>query len=219
MHRYTYNLFAFIAFFFAFNFRLFAQRFEVQEWPKGRIILISGDTLYGPVTYHRNEDAIRITLPDGSINAFTPVNVQSFTVSDGSDESTQKFQPYLWNRGNDYSDYKVPAFFEILTEGRYTLVRRETLSRQISSPMYAGYGRYYDPYGYNNSRYQTVITDLLYLYTPDGKLLDLRNPKKDLEEIFKAKSRDLKDFVKRNNLSYTDTRDIILIIKHFNNFP
>ena len=128
-----------------------AQRVDIQEWAKGRVILTSGDTLTGPVTYHRTEDIVRVTLPDGSIQAFAPVNVASFSVSDG--RFSQTFKPYMWNRDNDYSDYKAPAFFEQLNEGRYSLVKRETVVRRNlnSGPIYAGYGRYYDPYGYGNS--------------------------------------------------------------------
>ncbi len=197
-----------------------AQAVDIQEWPKGRIILTNGDTLTGPVAYHRSEDIVRITLADGSIQAFAPVNVSSFTVTDRQRRFSQIFRPYLWNRGNDYSDYKAPAFFELLTVGKYSLVKREILSTrsQNYTPMYAGYGRYYDPYnnGYGGTRYQTVVQELFYVNSPKGEILDLRNPKRDLENIFGGKARQMKDFVKRNKLEYNNARDLAVIISHFN---
>ncbi len=196
-----------------------AQRGDIQEWAKGRIILTSGDTLYGPIAYHRTEDIIRVTLSDGSINAFAPVAVNSFTVTDEKNKYVQTFRPFLWNRGNDYSDYQAPAFFELLTEGKYSLVKREILSaRTVSNayPMYAGSGRYYDPYAYTGSRYQTMVLDLFYLNTPNNKILALRNPKRDLEDLFKNKERMMREYIKANNLSYSETRDLIKILNHYN---
>ena len=194
-----------------------AQRVDIQEWAKGRVILTSGDTLTGPVTYHRTEDIVRVTLPDGSIQAFAPVNVASFSVSDG--RFSQTFKPYMWNRDNDYSDYKAPAFFEQLNEGRYSLVKRETVVRRNlnSGPIYAGYGRYYDPYGYgNSSRYVNQVQDLFYLNTPDNKIVSLRRPKRDLEEVFGRKNKEMKSFIAANRLDYDNARDLVLIVSHFN---
>jgi hypothetical protein len=199
----------------------FAQRVDVQEWPKGRIVLTNGDTLNGPLTFHRTEDIIRITVADGSIQAFAPVNVTSFTVTDSRSRVSQTFRPYPWNRDNDYSDFKAPAFFEVVSDGKYTLVKREILATrsQNYSPMYAGgYGGYYDPYGYNygGPRYQTVVQDLFYLYTPKGEIKALRNPKRDLEDLFQEKARHMKDFVRKNRLEYDNARDLAIILSHFN---
>lgn len=194
-----------------------AQRVDIQEWPTGRVVLTSGDTLSGLLTYHRTEDIVRVTLKDGSIQAFAPVNVASFTVSDG--RFSQTFKPYMWNRGNDYSDYKAPAFFEQLNEGKYSLVKRETIVRRNinSGPMYAGYGRYYDPYGYgNSSRYIEQIQNLFYLHTPDDKIVELRKPKRDLEDLFGKKNKEMKAFISKNKLDYDNARDLVLIISHFN---
>ncbi len=203
--------------FYSIHFSVQAQRVDIQEWPKGRVVLTSGDTLSGPLTYHRTEDIVRVTLKDGSIQAFAPVNVESFTVSDG--RFTQTFKPYMWNRGNDYSDYKAPAFFEQLNEGNYSLVKRETIVRRNmnSGPLYAGYGRYYDPYGYGNySRYVEQVQELFYLHTPDRDIVALRRPKRDLEDIFGKKNKEMKAFISANKLDYDNARDLVLIVSHFN---
>lgn len=194
-----------------------AQRVDIQEWPKGRLILTSGDTLSGPLTYHRTEDIVRISSPDGSIQAFAPVNVASFTVSDG--RFSQTFKPYMWNRGNDYSDYKAPSFFEQLNDGKFSLVKRETIVRRNmnSGPMYAGYGRYYDPYSYGNAtRFVEQVQELFYLHTPDNNIVALRKPKRDLEEIFGKKNKEMKAFISANKLDYDNARDLVLIVSHYN---
>jgi hypothetical protein len=205
----------------AFGVSVQAQQLDVQEWPNGQVILASGDTLYGSVVYHQTEEIIRLIRQDGTNQAFTPVGVRSFTVTDSRSQYQKVFRSYFWNRGNDYADYQVPAFFEVLQEGPYTLVKREAISyrSQSMSPMYAGYGRYYDPYSggyYPGYRSQPIILDLLFLYTPNHKIQPLRNPKRDLEDLFGNKAGDLKQFVKSHNLSYNDTHDVMKIIRHFN---
>lgn len=197
-----------------------AQQLDVQEWPNGQVILTTGDTLYGSVVYHQTEEIIRLIRKDGTNQAFTPVGVRSFTVTDGQSQYQKVFRSYFWNRGNDYSDYQVPAFFEVLQEGPYTLVKREVISirNQGFSPMYAGYGRYYDPYGGYSPGYrsQPVILDLLFLYTPHQKIQALRNPRRDLEDLFGDKAGAMKQFIKTHNLSYNDTGDVMKIIRYFN---
>jgi hypothetical protein len=198
-----------------------AQQLDVQEWPNGQVILATGDTLYGSVVYHQTEEVIRLIRQDGTNQAFTPVGVRSFTVTDDRSQYQKVFRSYFWNRGNDISDYQVPAFFEVLQEGPYTLVKREGISFRNQSPsaMYAGYGRYYDPYGtgyYPGYRSQPVIVDILFLYTPHQKIQALRNLRRDLEELYGNKSGAMKQFIKTHHLSYNDTGDVMKMIRYFN---
>lgn len=194
---------------------------EIQEWPQGQVILSSGDTLYGAVVYHQSEEILRLIRPDGTNQAFTAVGVRSFTVADKRGQYQQVFRSYPWNRGNDYSDYLVPGFFEVLLDGPYTLVKREVIAmRNINvSPMYANYANYYSGYGNGYSqayRAQPVIVDVLYVVTPQGRIRDLRNPRRDLEELFGERSGEMRQFIKTQNLSYSDTRHVIKILHHFN---
>jgi hypothetical protein len=101
------------------------------------------------------------------------------------------------------------------------LVKREVISyrSQNVSSMYAGYGRYYDPYGsgyYPGYRSQPVILDMLFLFTPHQKIQALRNPRRDLEDLFGNKSGAMKQFIKTYNLSYNNTGDVMKIIRYFN---
>ncbi|MGV3504388.1 MAG: hypothetical protein ACO1O1_11815 [Adhaeribacter sp.] len=217
---YLYPLLVFSALIAALFPRLVLAQLDIQEWPRGQVILTSGDTLFGAVVYHHAEEILRLVHPDGTNQAFTAVGVRSFTVSDKRGEYKQVFRAYPWNRGNDYSDYLVPGFFEVLLDGPYTLVKREVISvrSQNVSPMYANYANYYSGYGNGYSqayRAQPVIVDVLYLMTPQGRIRDLRNPRRDLEDLFGEKAGEMRQFVKSQHLSYSDTRDVIKILHHF----
>jgi hypothetical protein len=64
-----------------------------------------------------------------------------------------------------------------------------------------------------------VIMDMLYLYSPQQKIIALRNPKRDLEDLFGQRSGEMKKFIKSQNLSYGLTRDVVKMIRYFNSLP
>ena len=133
---------------------------------------------------------------------------------------TRVFRVYRWNRDNDYSDFRAPGFFEQLSGGPVILLRREGL---VERPVMAG-----GPYGFGAmgmpgmglpSRSMgtfTEVKDSFFLGLPDGTVLPLRTPKKDLPNYFRAHARQLTQYVKANNLSYTDARDLAYLVNYAN---
>ena len=124
------------------------------------------------------------------------------------------FRTFRWNRGNDYSDFKSPAFFEQLSNGPRMLLRRESLvERTVSNGPY-GYGG-----GYGGGRYlstYTQVKDDFYLATPAGAIIPLRNPKKDLLAVFQGQARQLEQYAKDNKLSFTVARELAFIVNYAN---
>ncbi|CAN5913352.1 hypothetical protein BH24BAC1_BH24BAC1_17160 [soil metagenome] len=200
-----------------------AQGALISEWPRGMVVLNDGDTIRGPLTYYRAEDLIQVQAPDGSVQAFAPVNVYAFTVSSGRNARRQVFRTHMWNRGKDYSDFKSPAFFEQLSrEGQYSLVKRESVVRRdMNQEMMFRRGMYrYDPYMMGapmmGPRFVEQVKDHFFLLSPDGKIQALRNPKKDLLSAFDDKSRQVKSFIKENNITFTTSQDLIRVIAFYN---
>ena len=127
------------------------------------------------------------------------------------------FRTFRWNRGNDYSDYTSPAFFEQLSNGPRMLLRRESLVERtmpgmmgpgMMGPGMMGPGRMMGTY--------TDIKDDFYLATPDGRVLALRSPKKDLLVVFHGQARQLEQYAKNNNLSFTVARELAFIVNYAN---
>jgi hypothetical protein len=202
-----------------------AQRLDVTEWPAATVVSTSGDTVSGKVTYYRADDILEITLPDGKTTTLTPVLVQGFTVPAGGGHPDQKFRTYLWNRGNDYSTFKAPAFFEQLTTGNVSLLKREILRQNVVrndpfyNPMYGGmgYGGFGGPGGlYNTPYWVTNVQELFYLQTAQGKIVQLRNPKKDILYYLSDKQKQIKAYVKENDLRYNRKYDLIRIVQFYN---
>ncbi|MFD2784467.1 hypothetical protein [Hymenobacter rubripertinctus] len=134
---------------------------------------------------------------------------------------TRVFRTYRWNRDNDYSNFRAPAFFEQLSGGPVILLRREGLVERpvTSNSAYSssgnggyGYGRVYGrPVGY-----YTDVKDNFYLGLPNGDVLPLRNPKKDLPNYFRAHARQIEQYAKTNRLSYTDPRELAYLVNYAN---
>ncbi|KAA9339712.1 hypothetical protein F0P96_03600 [Hymenobacter busanensis] len=229
-----------------------AQRALVQEFSGSTVLLASGDTLNGPLTFHADRDVVLVTLPDQTVRTVSAVAVKLFAVKG---EKTQRdndyydyynfydsrrgyyngnpywngprptqrrdtalvrvFRTYRWDKGNDYSDFKTPAFFEQLSTGPVILLRREALVERMvnSSPYYAGYG-----YGLPRGPvgYYTDIRDYFFLGTPQGNVVELRNPKKDLLAYFSKEARQLEQYAKTNKLSFTDAHELAYLVNYAN---
>ncbi|AII54062.1 hypothetical protein N008_19010 [Hymenobacter sp. APR13] len=122
------------------------------------------------------------------------------------------FRTFRWNRGNDYSDFTSPAFFEQLSNGPRMLLRRESLvERTVNNGPY-GYGGY----GGRNFGTYTDKKDDFYLATPTGSIIALRNPKKDLLAVFRGQAKQLEQYARNNRLSFTVARELAFIVNYAN---
>lgn len=189
---------------------------DVQEWPAGKVVLASGDTIYGPLTYHRTQEVINVHNEDGTISSFSPVNVQYFVAQEQPSNRPYIFRTLMWNMGRDYTDFKKPTFFEQLNQGPLTLVMREKYVRR--DVQYASRQGYYaDPYLYPmGSNYLDQVDELYYILLPDGEIITLRNVRKDLHRLFGKKSKQVKKFVKKKRLDYNKPHELIAIVNYFN---
>lgn len=199
------------------------QDLDVQEWRQGKVILTSGDTLSGAIFYHLKGEILQVKEVHGAVKTYSPVNVASFIVFNEQQSRFQTFRSYLWSRRNDYAAFKTPAFFEVMAEGKYTLIKRESFAvrNQDPVPRYAAYGRYYEPCSPDNIRYnglysQVVAVKQFYVLTPEKEIMVLRNPRKDLPDLFQDKAETMHQFMKDKSLFYHNSTDLIPVIRHFN---
>ncbi|TXK37881.1 hypothetical protein FVR03_14560 [Pontibacter qinzhouensis] len=191
---------------------------DVQEWPVGEVVLLTGDTLQGPITYYRTEDVVNVQQSDGTLRALSPVNVDYFKVQESPDAYTRFFVTYNWNLNKSYSDFRKPTFFERMNKGPVTLITRETyVHRDMSNRGFLRRGGYYDPtYASNLPNYVQQVVPVYYILFPDGEIKMLRNTKKDLERIFGKKASEVNKYAKKHRLSYEKLHGLIAIINYYN---
>lgn len=193
---------------------------DVQQWPAGKVVLTTGDTIYGPLTYHRTQEVINVQNDDGTVSAYSPVNVQYFVAQEQPSNRPYVFRTLMWDMDRDYSDFKKPTFFEQLNQGPLTLIMREAYVRRDArhDMRHVNSQRYYNSPNYYpmDNSYLDQVNELYYVLLPDGEIVTLRRVRKDLHRLFGKKSKQVKKYVKKKRLDYEKPHELVAIINYFN---
>lgn len=189
---------------FSLTTTAYAQQWAFELWHDGKIVLVSGDTLKGLVKYDLQQDLIQYNAQRGSIEAFTARKILFFEIFDITINQYRQFfaLPYSASSG-----YRTPVFFELLTEGKMTLLTREKLEyRTYTSPYY--YGSYSRP----------VLVYTYYLLEENGNINEFSGKKVDLITMMGKYGNHVADYMRDNKLKAEDREDLSKIIDYYNSF-
>jgi hypothetical protein len=178
------------------------QKWPFELWHDGKIVLAEGDTLKGLVKYDLQQDLVQYSLDDKRVEAFTAKRILFFEIFDTSVHKYRQFYslPYQTSAG-----YTAPIFFELLEEGKMTLLAREALEmRSYNSPYYIGtYSR-------------MVLVNKFFFLDEKGKITQFMGSKKDLLDLMGKKADDVDKFIKANRLDFENKYDFARIIDYYN---
>lgn len=190
-----------------------AQVFPFEIWHDGKIILDTGDTLRGQVKYDL-QDLLQIKH-DQRLESFSARKVLLFEIFDQSYRRYRQFYslPYSEN-----GSYKTPVFFEVLTEGKITVLSREKVEmRSNNYSPYSPYGGLYSGYpGYYGTR--RVLVNTYFLLKENGNIESFSGRKNDWYDLMDNRANEVHDFVKDNKLSFDKKYDVKQIIEYYNSF-
>jgi hypothetical protein len=181
-----------------------AQEWAFELWHDGKIVLESRDTLKGLIKYDLQQDLIQYNSQRGSVEAFTARKVLFFEIFDKTVGLYRQFfsLPYSATGG-----YRTPVFFELLEEGKMTLLTRETLEyRTTSSPYYYG------------SSTRLIITYKYYMLSDAGAITEFIGKKSDLLKLMGKYAGSVEDYMRENKLDVEDRNDIVKIVAYYNSF-
>jgi hypothetical protein len=179
-----------------------AQQWPFELWHDGKIILVTGDTLTGQVKYDIQQDLVQFNDQKNVVEAFTPRKVLFFEIFDNTAKRYRNFfaLPFAAT-GN----YRTPIFFELLVEGRMTLLSREALEyRTFSSPYYYG------------SFTRLVLVYKYYLMEESGNISEFIGKKNDLLSLMGRKADDVDKYIKKNRLRIEDPSDFARTVAYYN---
>lgn len=188
--------------FFGVGVSAYGQQWPFEYWHDGKLLLESGDTLRGEVKYDLAQDLLQYKTTQRA-EAFTARKVLSFEIYDKTVRRYRQFYslPYAVSGG-----YKAPVFFELLEEGKITLLAREAVEyRTVSSP-YA-YGSYT----------RQVLVNYYFVLKDNGDIQPLVLKKKSdvLDRMGKQAER-VEKFMKENRLNVDEKYDLVRIIDYYN---
>lgn len=180
-----------------------AQNWPFELWHDGKVVLLQGDTLTGLVKYDLSQDLVQVAAADGkNPDAFTARKVLFFEIYDAVVARYRQFYtlPFATVGG-----YKAPVFFELLAEGKMTLLAREFLeSKTVTSPYYFG------------SYSQIVLSHHYYFLKEDGAIDQFTGSRNDFIDLFDKKSKEVEKYIKTNRLKFGEKDDMTKIVSYYN---
>lgn len=181
----------------------FAQRHWPSElWHDGKIVLVDGDTLKGLVKYDFQQNLVQFTVSNRKAQIYSARKVLFVEIFD---ETVHRYREFFVLPYRNPSNYKAPVFFELLEEGKMTLLSRELLEYKT-----------YNNAFYGGSYSRLVQSDYYYLLREDGSIEDFRGKKDDLLERMGNKSKAVEKYIRENRLDFDDKYDVVKIVAYYN---
>ncbi len=180
-----------------------AQSWPFELWHDGKLVLLQGDTLKGLIKYDLSQDLVQIAANEGkNADAFTARKVLFFEIYDATISRYRQFYalPFATTGG-----YRAPVFFELLAEGKMTLLAREFLeSKTVTSPYYFG------------SYSQVVLSHHYFFLREDGTIDQFSGNRNDFIDLFGKKDKDVEKYIKTNRLRFGEKEDMAKIVSYYN---
>ncbi|MEM0939750.1 MAG: hypothetical protein AAF600_12560 [Bacteroidota bacterium] len=181
-----------------------AQRFSSEVFHEGFVVTSDKDTLKGDLKYDLEANVLTLVTA-GKTKSFSSHKVFYFEIFDRILNNYRQFYsiPYHVN-----FDYKIPVFFEVVYEGKLSLLRREQTVVQTVNTSSAYWGG-------GNVR-QNVIQYSYYFLDEKGKITFFTGRKKDLLQFMSKKQIEIKQFIKQNRLDTDESADLVRITAFYN---
>ncbi len=182
--------------------RLNAQQWPSAIWHEGKVVLLEGDTLKGQIKYDLQQDLIQYNLPNRRTEAFSARKVLFFEIFDNT---VRKYRQFFALPYTNQTRYKATVFFELLVEGKLTLLAREAIEyKTYSSPYYMG------------SYSRQVLVNSYFFMDEEGNISAFDGNKGDLLNLMGNKSDDVEKYIKTNRLRTDDKYDFARIVAYYN---
>ncbi len=183
---------------------LSSQQFSSEVFHDGFMVTTEKDTIKGDLKYDLDANILTV-IQRGKTKSFSSHKVFYFEIFDKILNNYRQFYsiPYAVNVG-----YKIPVFFELVYEGKLSLLTREHLVSQAvnSSSAYWGGG----------TGTQIVIKYSYFFMDAKGTITYFTGRKKDLLTFMSKKQSDIKKFIKDNKLDTDQMADLVRITAFYN---
>ncbi|HQQ98305.1 MAG TPA: hypothetical protein PLX35_13635 [Cyclobacteriaceae bacterium] len=191
----------FIAFVFSLT-AVQAQKFPSDFWHEGKIVLETGDTLHCNIKYDLQNDIIQSEL-NGRLESFTPRKAVFFEIFDKTSKRYRSFYALPYSATGQY---RATIFFELLAEGKMTLLSRESIEfRNYPSSFY-----------YYGSTSRMVLVNKYFLLKENGEIQAFTGRRNDLLELMGRQEDAVQKYIKANKLSIENKYQFADIVKYYN---
>jgi hypothetical protein len=198
------GIIVFLALFFTFSDG-FGQEFPSELLHEGELVLLSGDTLKGQIKYNLENDLIQIVINE-TVQTYSARKILYFSIYDKTVDMYRNFYSIPFEV---QPNYKIPILFEVLYEGKLSLLAREAIVTE-TVPQYS--------YMYRSSvnMTRTKLDYEYYFLDEGGRFTKYNNKKFELYEAMKRKEPQIKQYIKKNKLKVDSRRDLVRIVAYYN---
>ncbi len=181
---------------------LTGQQFAFEFWHSGKAVLDTGDTLRGNIKYEMQSDILQVQV-DKKLESYTARKVLYFEIFD---ETVKRYRNFYSLPFSQASQYKAPVFFELLEEGKLTVLCRESLEYRTTSSSFYYYGNYT----------RLVLVNKYFLLKENGDIIEFKGKKSDWYELMRAKVDEVERYVKSNRLDFEEKYELSRIVAYYN---
>lgn len=193
-----------------FSFQSKAQVLPSEMWHKGMVVLLPDDTVKGLIKYDVVNDNIQVRTEEEKILSFSAQKIFFFEIFDSGINSFRHFYslPYQVKE-----NYHVPILFEVLYEGRLTLMCREKVV--MDEHDVSNYNKLSSMGKMPLDSRLTLSFDFFFL-EKDGTIKRYQPKKRRLLSIMDRKYNEVKKYIKRNHLRHDHITDLVRITAYYN---
>jgi len=182
------------------------QEFPSELWHQGMLVLVSEDTLSGKIKYNLDQDVVQIETV-GKIYTYSSKKLFYFQIFDETVDTYREFYTLPYAKINEY---QAPIIFEVLVEGKLTLLCRESITTKTVND------NNINPYGSSFSYSRDVLEYAYYFLDESGKISPYSMKKRDLLSVLNKRADKINDYMRVNHLKADKRYDISRIISFYN---
>lgn len=179
-----------------------AQEFAFEYWHEGKLVLESGDTLSGLIKYDMQTDLIQFKAND-RLETYTARKMLYLEIYD---QTVRRYRRMYSLPYNTSGEYRAPVIFELLVEGKITLLCREALEYKTVSSAFYYYGNYT----------RLVLVNKYFLLQENGNIVPFEGKRNDWLDLMGKRKEEVQKFAKRNRLDFDEKYDLSRIIDYYN---
>ena len=177
-----------------------------KGWYPGLVVLQSVETVHGQVQYDHHIEVVQ--CKSGEVTrAFTAAQVKYFRFQDADSPTDRKFVPLVYN---PKSLYPRTAFFEVVSKGEFTVLRRHSSWKHLTgNPKFM---QVPDGLGFSNT-----IIGFDYFLQQGNEVQRIKNFRKELfPKMMQEYDEEISQFVKANHLKLFTLAGQIIVIQYYN---
>ncbi len=176
------------------------QQFPFELWHDGKIVLESGDTLKGSIKYDLQNDLVQYAT-GSALESYTARKMTYFEIFD---QTVRRYRHFYSIPYETSGAYKAPVIFELLAEGKMTLLCRESLEYRSYSSTY---------YGMSS---RLVLVYNYFMLKENGSIEPFQGKRNDLVRMMGQEGSQVEKYIKSNRLDMTDRNEFVQIVTYYN---